>query len=297
MRAIVAAFCLSMFFGAGFCQAQSQNTQIQSTQAVGATDHPWRANVYCSGFYTNQKVADDTRLVSGEQSEYKLTFVQGDTVYLSKGSNQGVKEGDKFSVVREFKDPLRQQWFKWQDKLTNAMGIYYSDLGTIEVFKVLPNVAIAKVSLSCEFMQRGDIVRPFAERPAGPFKEAGNFDFFAPASGKPVAMIVRGLNTAQMTGRWDTVFVNLGAAQGVKVGDYFRIFRYQGSSGNVIPVEKNYQDRIYGFGSNPKKYTWNDLPREVLGEGIVLNVGQNAATVLITVAKSELYAGDYVELE
>jgi hypothetical protein len=35
----------------------------------------------------------------------------------------------------------------------------------------------------------------------------------------------------------------------------------------------------------------------VLGEGIVLNVSQNASTVLITTTRREIYAGDYVELE
>ena len=54
---------------------------------------------------------------------------------------------------------------------------------------------------------------------------------------------------------------------------------------------------LYGFGSNPKHYAWNDLPREVLGEGIVLNVSPNSATVLVTVLRREIYSGDYVELE
>jgi hypothetical protein len=91
--------------------------------------------------------------------------------------------------------------------------------------------------------------------------------------------------------------VNLGAKQGVKVGDYFRIFRYQGTHSATIPVERDYQDHIYGFGSNPRHYAWNDLPREVLGEGIVLNASENAATVLVTASKMEIYSGDYVELE
>ena len=40
-----------------------------------------------------------------------------------------------------------------------------------------------------------------------------------------------------------------------------------------------------------------DLPREVLGEGIVLSVTRNAATVLITYSMEEMYAGDYAEIE
>jgi hypothetical protein len=295
MRANFARLCVSLLFGAGICMAQEPT--VVNQQPAGPPDHAWKSSVYCSGFYTSEKVPDDLRLVSGEQSEYKITFVYGDIVYLGKGSNQGVKEGDRFSVVRPESDPLRVQWFKWQDKLTNAMGSHYSDLGQLVVIKTEPNIAIAKVSLSCEFMQRGDIVVPYSERPAGPFKDPSTFDFLAPSSGKPKAMVVQGKTTAQMSGRWNTVFVNLGTKQGVKVGDYFRVFRYQGTYAETIPVQKNYQDKMYGFGSSPKRYGWNDLPREVLGEGIVLNVSQNASTVMITTARNEIYAGDYVELE
>jgi hypothetical protein len=295
MRANVAGFCLSLIFSAGVCLAQ--DAPISSTQAVVPPNHAWRSSVYCAGFYTNQKVSDDLRLVSGEQSEYKVTIATADIVYLSKGSSQGVKEGDRFSVVRADSDPLKVGWFKWQEKLSNAMGTHYVDLGTVEVIKAQPNAAIAKVSMSCDYMRRGDIVRPYEERPAGPYKDATAFDVFAPVSGKPVAMVVRGRDTAQMTGRWDTVYVNLGSTQGVKVGDYFRIFRYQGTRAETVPIEKGYQDRIYGFGSNPKHYEWNDLPREIVGEGIVLNVSQNSATVLITVTRNEIFAGDYAELE
>jgi hypothetical protein len=39
------------------------------------------------------------------------------------------------------------------------------------------------------------------------------------------------------------------------------------------------------------------LPREVLGEGIVINVSRNSATVLLTYSRSGIYAGDYVEVE
>lgn len=295
MRATFARLCVSLLFGAGVCVAQEP--AVVNQQPAGPPDHPWKSTVYCSGFYSGDKIPDDTRLVSGEQSEYKITFLYGDTVYISKGANQGVKEGDRFSVIRPDSDALQVPWFKWQDKLTKAMGNYYVDLGQLTVIKAEPNIAIAKVSLSCDYMQRADIVLPYSERPAGPFKDSTDFDALPPASGKPRAMIVQGKGTAEMYGRWDTVYVNLGRTQGVKVGDYFRVFRFQGTYAETIPKEKDYQDRLYGFGTNPKHYSWNDLPREVLGEGIVLNVGQNAATVMITVCRNTMFAGDYVELE
>ena len=45
---------------------------------------------------------------------------------------------------------------------------------------------------SCNYVQRGDIVLPFTERPAPPLKSEANFDRFAPPSGKPVAMVITG---------------------------------------------------------------------------------------------------------
>ena len=39
------------------------------------------------------------------------------------------------------------------------------------------------------------------------------------------------------------------------------------------------------------------VPREVLGEGVVLRTAPNSSTVLITFSEREIFAGDYVEME
>jgi len=116
--------------------------------------------------------------------------------------------------VRAEEDKNPVLWFKWQEKLTRAMGSHYLDLGQLEVIKVEPNIAIAKVAMSCNLMQRGDIVLPFAERPVGPYKDAAVFDSLAPVSGKPVAMVVRGRDTQQMAGRLGFALRQLGHQPG-----------------------------------------------------------------------------------
>lgn len=286
MRAKLAALCVSAFVGAGICSAQ--------TAATGQADY---SSVYCSGFVSDQRVPDATRLVSGEQSGYKILFSRGEYVYINRGQDKGVRVGDRYSVVRAERDPSEVNWFKWQAKLMKAMGTHYLDAGQLRVVNVQPKTAVAQVTLSCDYMLRGDIVVPFEERPAPAFKDAGPFDHFAPVSGKPVAMVVQSKDYQQSAGRGNTVYVNLGTNKGVKVGDYFRFFRYQGSLADLAPQTKGYQDRLFGFGSSPGRYNWNDLPREVLGEGIVLNVGRNASTVLITYSGAGIYTGDYVEIE
>jgi hypothetical protein len=278
-------------FGTVVCSAQD------APPAAPATAQPDASSVYCSGFFTDQRVPDEMRLISSEQSNYKIIYERGDYVHINRGSNQGVKEGDRFTVVRPQMDPMDIRWFKWQSKLMKAMGTHYVDDGQIRVVKAQPNVSVAEVTFSCDYIQRGDILRPFEERPVAPYKEPAKFDHFAPVSGKPVAMVVTGKEFHNVSGKNDSIYVNLGTSQGVKVGDYFRVFRYQGSMAESVPQTKGYQYAIYGLGSAPKKYEWNDLPREVLGEGIVLNASRNSSTVMITFSSSQIYAGDYVELE
>jgi hypothetical protein len=295
MRAKAAGICISLLMGAGLCLAQEP---LQTTsQFVKKANEPDYSQTYCSGFVTDQRVPDEMRLISGEQSNYKITFARGDYVYLNRGMNQGVREGDRFAVVRPVSDPVEVPWFKWQAKLMKAMGTAYSDLGQVRVVKVHPNVSIAEINFSCAYMQRGDIIRPFAERPLPQFKDAGPFDHFAPVSGKAVAMVVAAKDFAQTSGANDTLYINLGTNQGVKVGDYFRIFRYQGTRASALDIDKDTQYKLFGFGGTPQIYKWNDLPREILGEGIVLNVSHNSSTVLVTYSTSEVFSGDYVEVE
>ena len=285
MRAKLAALCTFVFAGAGICSAQAAPTQTSYS------------TVYCSGFVSDQKVPDATRVVSAEESNIKIVFARGDYVIINRGQDKGVRVGDRYSVVRAESDPLEVNWFKWQAKLLKAMGTHYVDAGQLRVVNVQAKTAIAEVSLSCSYMQRGDIALPFQERPEPPFKDASTFDHFAPVSGKPVAMIVQSKDYQQSAGQGTTVYVNLGTEKGVKVGDYFRIFRYQGTLAELAPQTKGFQDRLYGFGSSPGRYNWNDLPREVLGEGIVINVGRNSSTVFVTFSSADIYTGDYIEIE
>ena len=287
MRAKLAAFCVSILASAGVCAAQAPaGTQVDYSK------------VYCSGFVSDPKVPDDIRVISGEQSNYKIVFSRGDYVYLNRGAQQGVKIGDVYSIVRPDHDPANE-WFWGQDKLTKRMGTLYRDLGQIRVVNVQPETSVAEVSFSCDYMQRGDVARPFVERPAPPYKDASKFDIFAPVTGKPVGTILSGHDWHQAFGAGITAYVNIGASKGVKVGDYLRFFRYQESKADISASagEHDMQYKVFGFGSAPKKYSGKDLPREILGEGIVLNVTKDAATVLVTYEREEAYTGDFAELE
>src|SRR3954465_7828565 len=93
-RARFIAFCFSFLASAGVCAAQ---TPAGTPNPNGQADY---AKVYCSGFVSDPKVPDDIRVISGEQSNYKIIFSHGDYVYVNRGQQQGVKVGDVFSIVR-----------------------------------------------------------------------------------------------------------------------------------------------------------------------------------------------------
>ena len=295
MRAIAAGMGLGMLLAGASAWTRS-NPQEQAGQPASVSTSPDYTAVYCAGFVTSES-NNEIHLISGEESNSKVVFTTRDYVFISKGSNQGVRVGDRYSIVRPDKDANDVQWFKWQHRLLKAMGTYYLDMGQLKVINVQPNVSTAEVTFACDYIQRGDIVRPFQERPVPPYKAAPENDRFAPVSGKSVGMLVVGKDYAQTYGKFSTTYVNLGTNQGVKVGDYMRVFRYQGSHAETAPKFDDYQYKMYGFGSTPQAYQWNDLPREILGEGIVLNVGPNSSTILITTSRLEMYAGDYVEIE
>ena len=129
MRAKLAAFCVSILASAGVCAAQ---TQTATPLPVGQVNY---SNVYCSGFISDPKVPDDMRVISGEQSSFKIIFSRGDNVYLNRGADQGVKIGDVYAVVRPDIDPTNE-WFYGQTKLTKRMGTIYRDIGQIRVVSV-----------------------------------------------------------------------------------------------------------------------------------------------------------------
>lgn len=295
MRAIAAGISLGLVLvGASPSQNNAQNPPVSSTPTATSPDY---SAIYCSDFVSSENIPSDVRLISGEQSNSKLIFSTRDFVYVSKGANQGIHVGDRFAVIRPITDPVSVQWFKWQNKLMKAMGAMYQDAGQLKVVNVQPNVSIAEITFACGYLQRGDIVRPMQDRPSPPFKPAAEFDHFAPASGKAVGMLVIGKTFSNVYGKFNTVYVNLGTNQGVTVGQYLRVFRYQGSNAETAVYYDDYQYKMYGFGSTPQAYKWNDLPREVLGEGIVINVSSNSSTILVTYSRVDLWAGDYVEIE
>jgi hypothetical protein len=277
----------------------SASAQERVSGGGGATSN----DINCSGIVTNESVPRGTYVITGQQSANKIVFVEGEYIYINKGSDQGAKVGDVFSLVRPMEDSIKMEWTKWQTSILGKMGTVWEDEGQARVVLTQPKVSIAQVQHACGYIQRGDTVLAYTERPVPQPKQNMEFDKFAPPSGKAKAMVIMGKDFRQQIGSNEIVYVNLGNLQGVKVGDYFRIFRYEGTEHDTAYQTPRFSfdaaliNPTYGFGSSPKEWNWGNVPRQNLGEGVVLRTGPNSSTVLITFVLREVYAGDYLELE
>lgn len=272
--------------------------------AQGVAQAPTSGDLYCSGIVTSEAVPRDMYVITGRESNHRITFDEGDYVYINKGTAQGAKVGDEFLAVRPVEDSNKVDWTKWQTAILRKMGTVWEDESRLKVVVAQQNVSIAQVEHACSYVQRGDVVLPFAERPSPPLKSEASFDRFAPPDGKTLAMVITAKRFQQQVGGNDIIYVNLGASQGVKVGDYFRVFRYEGTERETAQQTPRFAfdaygdlGPTYGYGASPKKWNWSNVPREDIGEGIVLRTGPNSSTVLITFSYIEIYPGDYVELE
>jgi len=272
------------------------STRVAQAQQY-VTNAPTQADMYCAGVVNDKPVPNDTYVISGEDSQFRTTFQQGQLIYINRGGEQGVRIGDQFEVVRPVSDMMAVNvWFKYEAMLTRAMGTRYADIGQLRVVHVEAKTSTVEMTYGCNLVQRGDIVRPFVARPIPQFR-AAKLDPFAAPSGKKTAMVVSAKDYTVQSGPGGIVYVNLGSGQGVRVGDYFRMFRYQGTRIEKIFLEPGTAYKAYGFGSTPVAYQWDNLPRQIVGEGIVVRTGVNSSSVLVTTVRGDMFIGDYVELE
>lgn len=271
-----------------------------SAQSYEAPERANPKDVYCSGFVAASPLPADLRIVMGEDAVGRIVYSQYDYIYLSHGRNGGVNVGQRYMVVRPVNEPNPVQAFQNQRAMWKTLGQYYLDIGWVEVTSVHETTSTALVTHACEPLNAGDVLVPFQERPSPAYKASEKFDRFAPPSGKTEGTIVYGKEFQSLLGQGDVMFINLGSGQGIKVGDYFRVYRwasgvkYEGYKRMGAGTMRRQRGIPTGY-EIPKMR--KDLPREVVGEAFVVRVDANCSVAVVTLSLREMHAGDYVELE
>jgi hypothetical protein len=318
LKPFVLSICL-----AAASVASGQLNQGNPTLIASDNSHQMSAavgnNLYCAGFIQTAAISTGNTIIGARNEADQFTFAASDHVFINMGRDKGVNLGDIYSVVR----PRGTVKSKWSSK--GNLGFYVEELGAVEVIAVKPNHSVAKIVRSCDVFLLGDVVQ-LTDRRVSPLLESRPMlDIYADPTGKPMGRIVMARNGAEMIARDQIAFVDLGAAENVRIGDRLTIFRLL-EKGNItsLPDRESVSARDYGFESDTykggkfsnqakrksgdradgKEVTTrgvrNERPaglRKVVGEAVVLNVREKTATIVITRTGQEIHTGDWVEIQ
>jgi hypothetical protein len=290
-------------------QAAPQNTEMTTgTFPVERIQTPTNADINCGGFVNKELVPNSKFVAGGLESPNTTKYATNDTIFLA---GQGYQTGQKYEIVRELVDPNKYELFAGQRSMLKAMGQPYSELGRVRIVDTRGRMAVAHVEFSCEAIVPGDIAMPYAEKPAFAFHMPERFDRFLPNNGKASGRIVLAKDFDLLLGTGSKIYMNVGANQGVKVGDYFRAVRsYEGDlrdpvdslsfKASTTDDTQKYPPSIEGHMFTKTKgpsIHVADMPRRAVGEIVVINTTPTTATGMIVFALEDVHVGDNVELD
>jgi len=309
LLAAVAAGAQSGTDGAAADAVTPQGTIVTSANfPIQRVQMATYADVYCAGFINKQSLPDANFVAGGLQTPSTTKFVRGDIVYL-QGS--GYSAGAQYEIVRALRDINEYEMFPGQKKLLKSTGQPYEEVGRVRVLDTRSKTAVAQVEYSCDPINPGDTAIPFAEKQMVPFHAPLRFDRFLPTGSKVSGRIVMGRDFDSELGTGQKVYFNVGANQGVKVGDYFRAVRnYEADLKDPVDSlsfkaaisedtqlkQPSFDPAMFTKGNGPVIHV-RDLPRRAVGEIVVIGVTPTTATGMIVFAMEDVHAGDGVELD
>ncbi len=276
--------------------AASPTPEVATTNVVERQQAPTYSDVYCAGFITDQPVSKAMYVAAGWDTPNATKFADRDYVYLTGG---GFQEGQRYAILRHLRDPNRWEGFRGQRAAMRAVGQPYAEVGRVRVIGVERGTAITVVEFACQDAVPGDIAVPFAQKDIPQLKPTGEFDRFVQPSGRTSGRIVMAKEFDTLLGNGHKVYLNVGANQGVKVGDYFRAYReyneIKKDEGDALAFKASQTEDTQ---NHPPKFSTlrlGELPRMNLGEMIVISTTPSSATAMITRSIQDIHTGDGVE--
>lgn len=287
------------------------------------------SKLYCAGYIRLQRLPHLPEIVGALEEQEQRTFSDNEVVYINAGSQQGIKEGQTFQIIRprgEVKGVHREK--------KGFLGTYIQEVGQLTVLHVRENVSEAQVVTSCgDVVMLGDLLTSIPDRVSPLQRTEGDIDRFAAPTNKQKGRLMMAKDSREMMSNNDVVYIDLGVEDNVKPGDYLTIYRPLGT-GNITRVDDEEQarnratgfqsDRFRGGGFSNQATRAKDktafvnaegryryrpittreikkhrpqMPRKVVGEMVIIDVQTRTATAVITRVVGEVHTGDWVEIQ
>jgi hypothetical protein len=269
---------------------------------------PTYADVYCAGFINKQTLPDANFVAGGLETPTTTKFTRDDIIYLY---GTGYTTGAEYEIIRALRDINEYEMFPGQRKLVKETGQPYEEVGRVRIIDTRNKTAVGHIEYACDPVNPGDTVIPFAEKSMVAFHPPLRFDRFLPTVSKISGRIVMSRDFDSELGTGQKVYMNVGANQGIKIGDYFRAVRsYQADLDDPVDslsfkAAVSEDTQLKQPSVDPKMFTKSngpvihvrDLPRRAVGEIVVIGTTPTTATGMIVFAMEDIHTGDNIELD
>ncbi|WP_084512781.1 LysM peptidoglycan-binding domain-containing protein [Geothrix fermentans] len=207
--------------------------------------------------------------LTGNRRDDRQHLAEGETVYMNGGSEQGVKVGDRFlilkTVARKIKHPATK----------HKLGDVVQQVGVIRVVTPQPKGSVAIIERCLDGVEVGDHLVRFTEPANMPLQLRKDItDPVKVAPNSPVVVFAR--DAHQHTANGDMVIVDKGTNDGLKVGDVLLAVRTR-----TFPV---------GPDEHPKNAT--ETTTHYIGQALVVRTDAQTATCRLLRTTEEILLGD-----
>jgi len=244
-------------------------TPVEAPAAPAKTEEIKLVDIYggARSFIGAGEVATLGTLI--DSTEERFLLYAGETVYLEMADLAAVVPGQRLELI-EIGEPVIHPVTRQE------IGYQVNHMGFAEVTGKTKSVAVALIRDSTREIQRGARVRPYNELPA--------FIARKPAAYDRQGIIITADEGKLALSQLDVIHIDIGAANGLEVGNELEIFRARTFTKSARPLKQFDEDNFL------------DLPAVPLGKAIIIATQEmTAAALVLEVANLPIYRGDLVK--
>jgi hypothetical protein len=246
---------------------QTDAVAVAGPYKIGFIPHRSRYALHDT-FVTPRELAESGEITAAFEEKAMLATL--DRAYARFQKPAEVKVGETY-IVYKTKGAVRHPSAKDQKEI---FGYQSQIIGAAKVVAVEDKAATLVITQALEPIERGALLGPWSQK------------FYRPVDRRPNKKAIAGqiigtqYEVVTQYGEHHMVFLDRGEKDGVEEGNVFTVLR----SGEQ-------------YAQDLRKATWDDnLPIEVVGQLLVVDVKENASTALVTRSLKELLLGDRVEM-
>ncbi len=211
--------------------------------------------------------------ITGNQRSERQFLGEGETIYMAGGVEQGVKQGDRFVVLRTVATKLRSPRGGKQ-----PLGDVIQQIGVVRVVTPMAKGSVAIIERCMDPVQVGDHLVRFTEPANIPLQLRKDTSDPVKIAADP-AMVIFGRDARIDTASGDQIIIDRGSNSGLKVGDVLLAVRSK-----TFPVGEE----------TKKKDQATETTTHFLGQAMVIRVEPGSSTCRVLRSEEEIRMGDLV---